>query len=335
MASYTWIGNPTGGWDDQANWYNVTDGMSDDGVPGAGDSATIDATTVTVNDVTVANLNAGGTDIVGDITVADVMESGEFSGGTVNVGTAESIDFRGVSLSADQIDQGYLYAGTVTTNFYVYGTVDGETVTAQNLARDPTSPLSDPCGVTVESGSLTVSTMTLVGASAASGDIADYFDIFGGTTTITGAATATGTDVEIYSGGGTLRFSAGLTLSDGAYLDVYNGGKTTVETLIAGEDGDDTIEVEDAGSRLTVVKTLTLGSDGDGALTVASGGALTVDRAFDMAENDGSTSTATIGDAGATLTIHGEWQIGVAGTATATITQGITAEALGGITLGV
>ena len=84
-----------------------------------------------------------------------------------------------------------------------------------------------------------------------------------------------------------------------------------------------------------MVKTLTLGSDGDGALTVASGGALIVDGAFDMAEKDGSTSTATIGDQGATLTIRGEWQIGVAGTANATITQGITAEALGGITLGV
>ena len=54
-----------------------------------------------------------------------------------------------------------------------------------------------------------------------------------------------------------------------------------------------------------------------------------------MAENAGSTSTATIGDAGATLTVHGAWQIGVAGTATATVTQGVTAEALGGITLGV
>ena len=54
-----------------------------------------------------------------------------------------------------------------------------------------------------------------------------------------------------------------------------------------------------------------------------------------MAENAGSTSTATIGDAGRRMTIHGEWQIGVAGTATATITQGATAEALGGITLGV
>jgi T5SS/PEP-CTERM-associated repeat protein len=84
-----------------------------------------------------------------------------------------------------------------------------------------------------------------------------------------------------------------------------------------------------------VVQTLTLGSDGDGALTIASGGALIVEGDFDMAENAGSTSTATIGDAGATLTIHGEWQIGVAGTANATITQGVTAEALGGVTLGV
>ncbi len=86
---------------------------------------------------------------------------------------------------------------------------------------------------------------------------------------------------------------------------------------------------------LSVDETLTLGSNGDGILTLAKGGALVIEGAFDMAENTGSTSAATISDAGAALTIHGEWQIGVAGTATATITRDVTTEALGGVTLGV
>jgi T5SS/PEP-CTERM-associated repeat protein len=331
MTDYTWIGNPTGDWADQANWYNVTAGMSDDGVPGAGDSANVDATTVTVDDVTVDNLNAQGTDIIGNITVTDVIENGVFSGGTVSTGTAVNIVFQGVSLTADQIDDGTLDAGKVTTNGYVFGSVDGATVSTQNIERDP--QYASPVYVSVRSGSLTADTMTLVGPSA-SIDLSDFFFINGGTATITGAATAAGDGVAIESDGGTLRFSDELTLSDGADFYGLGGGKTTVQTLTAGEDGDDTIEVEDAGSTLTVVQTLTLGSDGDGVLTLASGGALIVDGAFDMAEDDGSTSTATIGDAGATLTIHGEWQIGVAGTADATITQGVTAEALGGITLG-
>lgn len=67
MAMLTWVGNPTGDWDDQSNWYNETDDMGDDGYPGAGDTAYFNATTVTVSGNTVANLNAFGTDILGDI----------------------------------------------------------------------------------------------------------------------------------------------------------------------------------------------------------------------------------------------------------------------------
>ena len=36
MASYTWIGDDDGLFDDQSNWVNTTDGMTDDGFPGAG-----------------------------------------------------------------------------------------------------------------------------------------------------------------------------------------------------------------------------------------------------------------------------------------------------------
>ena len=48
-----------------------------------------------------------------------------------------NIVFEGVSLTADTIDDGELDAGTVTTNVYVFGKVDGATVTAQNIERDP------------------------------------------------------------------------------------------------------------------------------------------------------------------------------------------------------
>ena len=160
MASYTWIGADTGDWDDQSSWYNVSAGMSDDGYPGAGDNATVNATTVTVNDVTVANLNAVSTDIVGDITVTNIIESEVFSGGTVTAGTAGNIVFQGVSLAANTIDDGNLDAGTVTTSVFVYGAVDGATVSAQNIERDPSGQYNSWCGITVESGSLTADTMT-------------------------------------------------------------------------------------------------------------------------------------------------------------------------------
>jgi T5SS/PEP-CTERM-associated repeat protein len=336
VASYTWIGGLTGDWDDPSNWENVTTGQDDDGYPGAGDTAsTLTAGTVTVNSDTAANLDAYAADIVGDITVTNEIFQGTFSGGNVSAGTVEGSEFEGVSLTANTIDGAYLDAGTVTATVLVDATVDGATVTAQSIERDPSGQYAYPSQCEVDSGSLTGDSMTLVGPSAAI-DGSDFFDVLGGTATVTGAATATGADVYIKSGGGTLQFSDGLTLSDGATLYLYNGGVTTAETLTA----DGTISIDEAGSTLTVAETLTLGSSGDGALTLTDGGALIVDGAFDMAENGGSTSTATVGntiageqESGA-LTIQGEWQIGVAGTATAIINQGVTDEALGGITLG-
>jgi len=128
-----------------------------------------------------------------------------------------------------------------------------------------------------------------------------------------------------------LGVTGGATFSNGAALYQTGGGQTTVGSLTA----DGTIRVGGADSTLTIDETLILGSNGDGVLSLTSGGALIVDGDFDMAENDGSTSTATIGEADVTLTIHGLWQIGVAGIATASIIPGVTAEALGGIALGV
>jgi T5SS/PEP-CTERM-associated repeat protein len=277
MTTYTWNVIGAGDWDDQDNWWNDTAEMPDDGYPGAGDTAFIDTTEVTVSDDTVAILNANSTDIDGDITVTNYIGGGTFTDGTVTAGTAQviQINFEGVSLTANTIEESDLDAGKVTANVLVDPVVKGATVTAKSIARVPSSQYASNSDVTVESGSLTADTMTLVGATPAI-DSPDFFTISGGTATITGAATATGAGVVIYSRGGTLRFNDGLTLSDGAALDVIYGGKTTAETLTAGENGDGTIEVEGAGSSLTVAKALTLGSGGVGNLTVTDGGALSV-----------------------------------------------------------
>ena len=146
MAMFTWIGNPTGNFDDQSNWYNDTDLMSDDGYPGAGDTAIVNASTVTVSGDTVANLRAFSTDIVGDITVTNDIESGVFSGGNVNAGTVQTCIFEGVSLTAGTIDTGNLDAGTVTANVLVAAAVDGATVTAQSIERDPSGQYASFCG---------------------------------------------------------------------------------------------------------------------------------------------------------------------------------------------
>ena len=47
-----------------------------------------------------------------------------------------------------------LDAGTVTTKVYVFGEVDGATVTAQNIERDPSGQYASPVDISIRSGSL-------------------------------------------------------------------------------------------------------------------------------------------------------------------------------------
>ena len=313
MATYTFKG---GDFDDPNDW-------SPQGVPGAGDTILDAGAGITAEGETVANAKGIDGDpivIVGGLNITDEGYDLEVQDGDYSVGSIEGAIsiFSGATVTAGSVD-----------------------LTLPNVALSLGDLSSD------------TSRLTVSGSVVADGDDIDtectfdvegdvsitdgYLEIDSGATTIGDQLSLTDSSVTVYGfvSGTLLKVSGDVTLSNGGSFGVYDGGKATVETLNAGETGNSTIDVEDAASTLTVVKTLTLGSNGDGVLTLANGGGLIVDGAFDMAENDGSTSTATIGDAGATLTIQGEWQIGVAGTATATITQGVTADALGGITLGV
>jgi T5SS/PEP-CTERM-associated repeat protein len=305
MATYTFKG---GDFNNKMDW-------SPQGIPGAGDTI-LDAGAVTsAEGETVAN--AEGID-----------------GNPIVISGGLNITDEGYYL---EVEDGDYSVGSIEGAFYTLGDA---TVTANSvdlslpniaLSLDDTSSLTVSGSVVANGDDIdTAGTFDIEGGVS----ITDgYLEIDSGATTIGDQLSLTDSSVTVYGfvSGTLLKVTGDVTSSNGASFGVYDGGKATVETLTA---SNSTIEVENAGSTLTVVKTLTLGSLGD--LTVASGGALIVDGAFDMAEKAGSTSTATIGDGtGSTLTIRGEWQIGVAGTATATITQGVTAEALGGITLGV
>jgi T5SS/PEP-CTERM-associated repeat protein len=276
MAMFTWIGNLTGNWDNEDNWYNNTDSSYHDGYPGAGDTVDVNATTVTVSGDTVAVLNAFGTDIVGNITVTDLIEDGVFSGGNVSAGTVGVGYFHGLSLTADTFDQGVLYAGTATINVADAAAVEGATVKVQSIKRDPSGGThATNCNCSIASGSLTAGTMTLVGAFA--GYSPDSFYIGGGTATVTGAATATGAGVAISSDGGTLQFSDGLKLSDGAQLTVNGKGAKVkdIKSLIDGNSGAGTVLIENGGE--VTASTLWDGSSssssqGTGTITVSSGG---------------------------------------------------------------
>ncbi len=198
MASYTWIGDDDGLFDDQSNWVNTTDGMTNNGFPGPGNGLCEHNGVITVDGDTVANLNAFDTGIDGDINVTDKLVGGDLTGGHNTVGTAKSTIFEGLSLTAHILEQCNLDDGVVTTDLWFAGAVGGATVTANTIERDPSGDYSSFCYVAVNSGSLTATTMTLIGPTPEL-DFSDSFQINGGTATITGVASATGdgTVVEI------------------------------------------------------------------------------------------------------------------------------------------
>jgi T5SS/PEP-CTERM-associated repeat protein len=216
------------------------------------------------------------------------------------------------------LNQGTATVGSLNINgstVQVYGSASGTTLKVTGAATFSNGGALLTAGGKATFGTLTVDSATGVANAGP-----------------TLASSAKSSTIDVMQAGSNLAVVGDLTLGSGAdVLDVQNGGTVTAANVTA----DGTIDVTGAGSSVAVAHTLILGSTSAGALTVAGGAALAVGGAFDMAENAGSSSTATIGDAGATLTIQGLWQIGVAGTATATITQGVTANANGGISLGV
>ncbi|MGH7059709.1 MAG: hypothetical protein ACREFH_04915, partial [Stellaceae bacterium] len=342
MATYQWIGDPTGSFGNQHNWFNNTDSKFNDGVPGAGDTATIaNATSITLGGgAAVANLMVSGVPkLTGDLTVTGELIGGDLVGGAVEAGTMLRSIFAGKSLTADTIDDHTeLNSGTVQAKLLGLATINGATVTADRIAR---GTAGDPCGIIVTGGALTAGTLTLSDASAAVG-FADSFEITGGRATVSGPATVTGNNsaagadlTSLIATGGQLNLAGGMLLSGAGLFNDETGAKTTAHELVAGEKGSGTVNVFGTGSVLTVAADLILGDKGNGVLTVGQGGAVIVSGDLDAAKKAGSTSTMTVSDAGAVMTIHGEWQLGLAGTATATIHQAVPVQAEGGVSLGV
>ena len=298
MAKFTWIGDTTGSFEDPANWYNDTKKSSDDGFPGAGDTAIVNADEVTVDGDTIADLRAFDTDIVGDVAVTSVIENGVFSGGDVKAGRIITCIFEGVSLTANRIDNGNLDAGRVTVGVLVSAAVDGATVTAQTIERVPKDQYATTSGVGVDGGSLIVHTMTLVGGSDVAN--ADNFAIVGGTATITGEATVTGANAAIDSDGGTLVFREALSLSSGASFDGSNGGKTTVDgALTVGKTAaGSVVNLNGAGTSLTVDGNLIVGVNGSASVTVDKDASLVVKGKITIGEHGSLTDGSATAQAG-------------------------------------
>ena len=289
MATYTFLGGDS--FDDPNNWYNVTAGKPDDGVPGPNDTIGGSTAEIPAAGETVANAEgstskpveiAGGLTITGEGSDLWLLFGGNFSIGT--------------------IEGGYIVMSNDTT--VTAGGVDLNQPNNTGLSLDGTSSL------------------TVTGSVVAQGDNIDT----SGTFDVDGGVSVTNATLEI--DGGVATVGGALALNSGSYLDLYQGSATVGSLNVAGSTvqvgsssgatlkvtGDATVSSGSlsvlAGSTLTVVKTLAVGSSGDGALTLTGSGATMT--AGSMEVGGAGAGTLTVKD-GASLTIAGELQIGADG----------------------
>ena len=289
MATYTFLGGDS--FDDPSNWYNVTAGKPDDGVPGPDD--TIGGST--------AEIPAAG-ETVGNAE-GSTSKPVEISGGLTITGEGSDLWLLfGGNFSIGAIEGGYIVMSNDTT--VTAGSVDLNQPNNTGLSLDGTSSL------------------TVTGSVVANADDIDT----SGTFDVDGGVSVTTATLEI--DGGATTVGGALTLVSGSYLDLYQGSATVGSLSVVGSTvqvgsssgatlkvtGDATVSSGGlsvlAGSTLTVAKTLTVGSSGDGALTLTGSGATMT--AGSMVVGGEGAGTLTI-DQGASLTIAGDLQIGADG----------------------
>jgi T5SS/PEP-CTERM-associated repeat protein len=279
-------------------------------VAGTGGSIAVNSgSSLTVSgDVTLGDKGAG---TLGVVSGATLVVDGDVTGGSAagSMGTM-GIDGAGAVATIDgEVQIGVAGEANFGVGQAASATIEGAIVLGAGLAGNG--------GLTVSDAG---SKLTLGGAPVTVGDAGN-----GGLIVQNGAVIAAS------SSNVTVAAKAGSTGGVGV---TSAGSKLTVRSLTVGEGGRGTLNLSDGGI-LSVAEDLVLGEHGNGTFFLSGGATLVVEGEFAAAKLAGSSASAMISDAGAVLTIHGEWQIGVAGTATETIEEGVAVDAEGGISLGV
>jgi T5SS/PEP-CTERM-associated repeat protein len=304
LTTYYFLGGDS--FDDPNNWYNVTAGKPDDGVPGSKDTIAGSTAEIPAAGETVANAEgaagnpANPVEISGNLTITDegsdlwLLFGGGFSIGSI-VG-------------------GYIVMSNNTT--VTAGSVDLSQPNNTGLSLDGTSSLT-VTGPVVASGD----DIDTSGAF----DVHDYVHI---------------TNATLESDGGATTIRRSLTLDSGSYLDLYQGSASVGSLNVDGSTvqvgssfgatlkvrGDATVSngvmtVTDAASQVDVGGDETLGEEGSGTLTM-TGGTMSVVGNMTLGEEAGSSGKLVLSDS-AVVGVDGDMTIGAA--ADGTVTLGSTA----------
>jgi T5SS/PEP-CTERM-associated repeat protein len=238
MATYSWIGNTTGDWNDANNWTGPEG--PDVGVPGAGDTADIVGATVSTDGNTVASVVGGNggpgpTTLEGMLTVTGTMSAMIISDGDFTAAEAYEVELMGGTLNAGTFNGSDVFGGTLEVTDLVGGFMQGGSVTATEVVAGST--LSPLLWTFITGGSFSAGQVVYASASVQVGSLLDVEN--GASATVgsatIGAASGIGAGAGGIGGGTPGTISGGLLTINGNL--VLNGGEASARNGGSGGNG--------------------------------------------------------------------------------------------------
>lgn len=362
-ANISWTGGAGSAWENPANW---TGGV----IPGAGDTAYINnapsaiitsdqdtnlvigngagnsggvaidgagaSLTVQTADILVGNagtgvltLRNGGTlSTAGTYDVRVAVASG--STGIINIGAATGL----AAAAAGYIDASSIVFGAGTGRM-VFNHTDANYVFTSSLIGN--TALRFEGGTTVMAGDNSAFTGTIV-LTKGNMQVSNILTTGPGTMTI--GNTSTDDAAIIVSGvGSVLDVFADMAVSNAGkgLLDISNGGVVTTGASVriaSATAGEGILNVDGAGSLLSVGNAMGVGSSGDGWLNITNGGQVLIDGYLRVGSaNATSTGYVLVDGAGSLLQVGAEFSVGNMGNGTLTLSNGGTVQRNGTMTI--
>ncbi len=315
MATYTFLSGDS--FDDPNNWYNVTAGKPDDGVPGPND--TIGGATVVIPAAGETVANAKGTtskpvEISGNLTITGEgydlwLFGGKYSIGAVKGGYVAITSNTTVTAGSVTLDKPN-NAGLTLADTSIL-TVKGSVV-ANGDNIDTSGTFNVHGGVKVTKATLEIDGGATIIIGALTLDSLSNLNLYGGSATV-GSLKVVGSTVQVgSSSGATLEVTGDATVSSGS-LTVLAGSTLTVDkTLTIGNQktGNGQLTVDGSGAKVDNVKSLIVGESGGGTMLVDNGGYVHASTLYDGSNPSLNPGTGTI-----TVSNTGSGGLGVADSA--------------------
>jgi fibronectin-binding autotransporter adhesin len=302
MAIYYFLGGDS--FDNPSNWYNVTAGKRNDGVPGPND--TISGNTVVIPAAGETVANAEGTtskpaEISGNLTITGEGSDLWLFGGKYSIGTVKGgyiVISSNTTVSAGSVNLSQPNnTGLTLANTGVL-TVRGSVV-ANGDNIDTAGTFNVHGGVKVTKATLEIDGGATIILGALGLYAGSYLNLYGGSATV-GSLNVVGSTVHVQVGpsssGATLEVTGDATVTSGS-LSVLAGCTLTVAktlTIANQKTGNGQLIVEGSGAKLDNIGALIVGQSGAGTMLIENRGYVHASTLYDGSDSSSNRGTGTI-----------------------------------------